>query len=324
MTLRIECFPWHRLPPAARHLRERVFIEEQGVPAELEWDSTDEIAEHFVGFNDRDDVVAVGRLYPSVVETGRIGRMAVAPQQRGQGTGRALLREIMRAGAQRYNVLCLSAQEQAVPFYERCGFHLCSDTYEEAGLPHRDMRCVAPGLIVRADSPAQDAEFPMLLGRDDGSWLYSDVRDWTQLAHTLAGQASQRLWIYDRLLEHDRYDAEFFCDELSRLARRHRATEIRILIQDDRPLVERRHRVVQLMQRLPSSISLKLINPNYPFDEHAFILADNDGLLFRHDWSAPAGFANFSASGRVRLLAEQYQRQWDYGKASVELRQLPL
>ena len=324
MSLQVERFPWHRLPPAARRLRERVFIEEQGIPAVLEWDDTDEIAEHFVGFDDNGEVVAVGRLYPSVVETGRIGRMAVDASVRGQGIGSALLHEIMRAGAQRYSFFCLSAQEQAIPFYERSGFHLCSETYEEAGLPHRDMRCAAAQFILRSPSFSADASYPMQLGRDDSSWLYSDLRDWSQLANHLIGQASQRLWIYDRQLEHERYDSEFLYDEISRLARRHRATEVRFLIQDDRPLVERRHRLVQLMQRLPSSISLKLINTDYPFDERAFIIVDHDGLLFRHDWSAPAGFANFSASGKIRLLAEQYQRQWDYAKASVELRQLPL
>ena len=101
-------------------------------------------------------------------------------------------------------------------------------------------------------------------------------------------------------------------------------SEVRILIHEDKPLVERRHRLVELMRRLPSSISLKLVNSDYPSEDAAFMLVDQEGVLYRHSPRALSGFANFAATGRVRPLAESFQRMWDLGKASIELRQLPL
>ncbi len=64
------------------------------------------------------------------------------------------------------------------------------------------------------------------------------------------------------------------------------------------------------MRRLTSRIELRLVNQDYPIEDQPFLLADREGILCRHDFSKPEGFASFAAGGRVKLKAEAFQRMW--------------
>lgn len=116
-------------------VRKAVFIDEQGVPAEIEMDDLDPICRHVLAW--RDGVaVGTGRITPD----GRIGRMAVIASCRGQGIGRDILRELIRLGRDEgIDTLFLSAQCQAIPFYEKSGFVASGPVYKEAGINHRHM-----------------------------------------------------------------------------------------------------------------------------------------------------------------------------------------
>lgn len=121
---------------ALRDIRHRVFIEEQQVPAELEWDAEDAHATHFLLTLDK-QAVGTARLLPD----GHIGRVALLSEARGMGLGQQLMRAVM-AHAQRQGMkrLVLSAQTHALGFYRQLGFVTYSDVYPEAGIPHQDMR----------------------------------------------------------------------------------------------------------------------------------------------------------------------------------------
>lgn len=322
MTVRIRKYSWQLAPGHIRNIRQKVFVEEQNVPPELEWDATDEIADHFLAVLPDNTPVGVARLFSTLGETGHIGRMAILPEFRGRGIGEALLRHLITESAGQYQELKLSAQQHAIAFYQRAGFHVCSEPYEDAGIPHLDMRCFAPSLLEKQDGSKRSR--PMLLGEDTQSWLFDNAGSMLDLMDSLVGQAGQRLWLYDRILDHDLYDRHRFRELVSGLARRHRLSEIRLLIHDDQPLIKRRHQLVELMRRLPSRIELKLINTDYPHEDQPFILADREGVVYRHGFNQLSGFAGFSDSGRVRLLSENFQRMWDAGRSSLELRQLPL
>lgn len=321
MTLRIRKYSWQLAPADIRSIRQAVFVDEQRVPPALEWDTTDEIADHYLVVLGDNTPVGVGRLFATLEETAHIGRMAVLPAYRGKGIGEHLLRHMVSEVAGRYGELRLSAQEQAVPFYQRSGFHVCSDPYLDAGILHRDMRCLAPGL---ANEAFASRRRPLLLGEDRDAWFFDSERTLTDLMDSLVGQARQRLWLYDRLLDHDLYGRLRFRDIVSALARHHRDSDVRLLVHDDGPLVKRRHRIVELMRRVPSRIQLRLINQDYPVEDRPFLLADREGVVFRHDFDRPEGVAKFADGGRVKLLGESFQRMWDAGRSSLELRDLPL
>jgi len=322
MTIKIRKYSWQLAPGHIRSIRQKVFVDEQKVPPELEWDDTDEIADHFLAVLPDNTPVGVARLFSTLGETGHIGRMAILPEFRGQGIGEALLQHLITESAGQYQELKLSAQQHAIAFYQRAGFHVCSDPYDDAGIPHLDMRCLAPALLDTQTGSGRPR--PLLLGADTHAWLFDNESSLLDLMDSMVGQAGQRLWLYDRILDHDLYDRHRLRELVSELARRHRLSEIRLLIHDDQPLVKRRHQLVELMRRLPSRIELRLVNTDHLYEDRPFMLADRQGVVFRHDFTRPSGFAGFADSGRVKLLSEKFQRMWDAGRSSLELRELPL
>ena len=127
---------WNEAQRSARAVREDVFIVEQKVPRELEWDEWDERCVHALALEPDGTPVGTARLLPD----GRIGRMAVLSACRRRGAGTALaLALIRRAAEQGCARVVLHAQLQATPFYRRLGFIERGATFEEAGIPHVEM-----------------------------------------------------------------------------------------------------------------------------------------------------------------------------------------
>lgn len=319
--MRIEAHPAGDLPAEAIALRRRVFTEEQRVPEELEWDDTDASAVHYLLWDDQDDAIATARLYDAGTGCGGIGRMAVAASARRRNLGTQLLGRMVADGLTHYNRFTLSAQESAMDFYRRLGFYVVSDRYMDAGIAHRRMNCTTPSLVTR-QSP--ETRHPFLLASDTTSWKLAFEQDQLEALRAMGEQATRRLWIYDTTLSHALYDDGVLEAAVSRLARRSRHSDIRFLIHDDSPLVGRRHGLVDLMRRLPSRIGLRLVNTSYPHGDRPAMLVDDSGAISRHDFNAPEGFANASAPRRVRPRAETFERAWEYGRNSLELRDLPL
>ena len=117
-------------------IRRQVFIDEQGVPAELEWDAADAAALHWLA-------VSAGQALGTVrlLADGHIGRMAVLASARRQGIGSALLlAAIARAAADGLAAVYLHAQLQALPFYLTHGFKAEEPVFMDAGIPHRTLR----------------------------------------------------------------------------------------------------------------------------------------------------------------------------------------
>jgi YbgC/YbaW family acyl-CoA thioester hydrolase len=137
---------WKELEKEARQLRTEVFLEEQKVPVEMEWDELDATAVHAVAFNRMGMPVATGRLLqPQKGEesgTVRIGRMAVTRVLRGTGLGRDILLALMqRARDQGQRKVVLHAQRSAEGFYQRQGYVVQGEPFVEAGIDHIEMHC---------------------------------------------------------------------------------------------------------------------------------------------------------------------------------------
>ena len=127
---------WRAAQAEAKRIRVTVFVEEQGVPAELEMDENDAASLHALAYTDG-RAIGTGRLLPD----GHIGRMAVLKEWRGRGAGRSLLRRLIDAARQRgHREVALSAQVHALEFYRAEGFEPEGAIYEEAGIPHQAMR----------------------------------------------------------------------------------------------------------------------------------------------------------------------------------------
>ena len=139
--LEVRTGDWAALGEAARSIRTEVFIEEQHIPAAMEWDETDGGAVHAVAYNRLGFPLATGRLVPEANGLARIGRMAVRRPLRGGRAGRAVLDALMALAARRGDrEIVLSAQLSAVPFYVRTGFMQRGPVFDDAGIPHVEMR----------------------------------------------------------------------------------------------------------------------------------------------------------------------------------------
>ncbi|SDN58850.1 GNAT family N-acetyltransferase [Vreelandella arcis] len=126
---------WWLLGNLASDVRRVVFIDEQRVPQDEEWDGQDPACRHFLAYLNGDPV-GTARLLPD----GHIGRVAVLAEARGAGIGRMLMQAAM-ATAQRvgHGQVALSSQLHALPFYERLGFIAHGEVFMDAGIPHREM-----------------------------------------------------------------------------------------------------------------------------------------------------------------------------------------
>lgn len=132
---------WAQWGDGAGKLRREVFIEEQRIPKELEWDAHDANALHAVARNRLGQVIATGRLVAEAPGLARIGRMAVHRAMRGGGHGEAVLRALEAAAAARGDSeVMLHAQRSAEAFYRRLGYAPHGEPFDEAGITHIEMR----------------------------------------------------------------------------------------------------------------------------------------------------------------------------------------
>ena len=137
-NLKVEIVKWIDDHTQLKNIREQVFIQEQKVTPELEWDGMDEKAMHFLVFKDNE---AIGCARALVIKNYmQLGRMAVLKKYRGIGVGSALLEKaIVTAKLNQLSSIHISAQCNALDFYVKFGFEVMSDIYLDAEILHRDM-----------------------------------------------------------------------------------------------------------------------------------------------------------------------------------------
>lgn len=133
---------WTLAVDALAEVRHAVFVVEQGVPADLEWDGLDPQCTHALACDPGGRAIGSGRMTPE----GRIGRMAVVADWRGRGVGARLLAALIAEARRRgLDSVFLHAQVHALPFYARYGFLSQGPEFDEAGIPHREMRLSLAG-----------------------------------------------------------------------------------------------------------------------------------------------------------------------------------
>ena len=137
---------WAELGELAKRIRTEVFVQEQRIPAELEWDEEDENAVHAVAFNRLGQAIATGRLLEQQPGVARVGRMAVNRVLRGSGVGQQVLQALLGVAARRGDSeAVLHAQRSAREFYANLGFQQRGPAFDEAGIPHVEMARELPG-----------------------------------------------------------------------------------------------------------------------------------------------------------------------------------
>ncbi len=132
----IQQVTWQAAENELRIVRTPVFIEEQFVTPEFEWDEIDASAVHLLATYENQPIACL-----RIIHYQKIGRMAVIKQWRGVGLGAALLQKAISICKERGSKsIYLSAQTHAIHFYQKAGFKQISDEYCDVNIPHVDMR----------------------------------------------------------------------------------------------------------------------------------------------------------------------------------------
>ncbi len=136
MKYKLTSASWKKNKEALSIVRRKVFIEEQNVPQELEWDKFDSECNHILVTTDNNKPIATGRIKPD----GHIGRMAVLKEYRNSGIGTMMLKGLIKeAKSKQLKKVYLHAQISAIPFYKKQQFSICSAEFMDAGIPHKTM-----------------------------------------------------------------------------------------------------------------------------------------------------------------------------------------
>lgn len=283
--------------PELRSVREIVFVQEQNVPLEEEWDDLDPQCLHVIARDVQGRPIGTGRLTPEH----KVGRMAVLREWRGKGVGDAMLLALIEVARQRgWRELALNSQVSASSFYTRHGFVPYGERFWEAGIEHQAMHRKLDGATAIENRDAAVAA-----------------------TAAIALRARRNLWIYSRELDPGLFDAPDVLEALRRYGTAGHGGEARILLQDA-DAVRRAHApLLALAQRLPSVFQFREISD--PADRaypSAFVANDIGGYYFRGLGHRFDGEADLDGAGRARQLAESFKPIWERSRPCTEFRAL--
>lgn len=299
-----------------RSIREPVFVIEQNVPLEEEWDELDPHCQHLIARDASHRPIGTGRLTPEH----KIGRMAVLAEWRGKGVGEALLLALIeKARTMGLHEVTLNAQVSALGFYEKFGFSSYGDRFNEAGIEHQAMRLALEPLAIDQRPGAKPR------GASQPSEDFEGLEPTHEAVCTIVQRARRDLMIYTRDLEPVVYAHPSVLAAFKEFAISGRGGVARFIIQDPRAAQNRPHPLLALAQRLPSCFMFRT-----PQDEEelqypsVFVANDADGYLFRLLGSRFEGDWSPALPARSRQLREHFNRAWERARPCTELRTLGL
>ena len=309
---------WQDAETDLRILREFVFIGEQNVPVELEWDGKDEQCVHILAQDKKGRGIGTARM----TTEGHIGRMAVLRAWRNRGVGSDMLTALVTiARARQLSRVQLDAQTHAVEFYQRHDFIPQGGTFMDAGIPHQHMTRSLPPLDVHIninDLPKQ------ILGETRG---YIDLkgRDDNQMtAIHMVSQATRSLNLFTPNLDPRIFNNEGFIDAVKQLAIGNPRAKVNILILDPSDVVSRGHRIVELARRISSRIFIHRADDEDQDRVDTFMIVDNIGIIHRAHNDRFAGLAEFNNPPEARQLTKTFNDAWERSQPEPELRRLHL
>lgn len=298
---------WDDAQSALRLIRQSVFIDEQHVPEELEWDGDDKKAVHLLG-KEGNRPVACAR----ILEDGKLGRLAVLKDYRKHGWGGRLLRAAEQHIKERKkNRLYLNAQANSYQFYFNNGYRPSDEIFWDANIPHIRMQKI----LTRPDTISKT----YMLGSDEENH-YSDQPAaspvWFQIA---SSQSRREICIQINDLAHPLFNNVACIANLSAFIRQSHQTQVRILLNKEIPGLSE-HPLLQLHQRMSSRFKIRI--DHLPTNKEAYgnqILFDLNGYL-RFDYRT--SFCNFSNRTSVSRHKAHFEQYWASSRQLVEGRNL--
>ena len=149
-------------------------------------------------------------------------------------------------------------------------------------------------------------------------------RPFDDYAVSLCQSASRYICILSPQLDHAAFDSNALVDALSALARRSRQTQVRILINDSRPVVGRGHQLLQLARRLPSTVHIRKLEEHPQWTNETVVIRDRDGVLYKPGGSDHEAFYEPNSRASTLRHLELFDELWGFSLEDAELRALHL
>ena len=310
----VEPATWPADMAELRAVRTEVFVLEQQVPEDEEWDAYDPQSQHVLARDASGNPIGTGRLTPK----GTIGRMAVLREWRGKGVGEALLRVLLElARARHFERIEIHAQSHALAFYERAGFVAYGEEFDECGIAHRHMRIDLEPDERRPSAPLASIEAIALASSD---------RE-TARAAMLAVMATARreLCLFTRDLDPDLFEHAELLDAFRRVAIGEAQMRIRILVLEPVRARADGHRLVALAQRLTSIFAFR--TPVEEVDRQyagSYLISDRGAWFERPLASRFDGEGSTYGPGRRAQLHDAFNAVWERSEDCSEMRRLEI
>ena len=305
---------WQESARAIRQLRKLVFVNELQLPDFDLDDDADESAIHWVAQNDDDHVVGVIRMSGD----GHISRLAVQDAYRGTGIGMTLLELAIQRG-RRFNLDRLSADNEGgvSGLLQHAGFSQSGNSWHldlepedrEVNRVSQDGASMGDGAIYR-------------LGVDKQLILLRSEEDFANVILEMARQARQSIRIYSPWLAHELFDNRELMEICSALARRNKYTRVEILVFDPHRIVKNGHVLLNISRKLPSSMGIKVVDPEMRQQNHEYMIVDGEGIVYRSEVDNYEGTACFLNISDCNRFNRQFTASWESGLLDPNLRQL--
>lgn len=297
-----------------RSVRETVFVLEQNVPIEEEWDELDPRCHHVIARDANGQPIGTGRLTPEH----KIGRMAVLKAWRNKGVGDALMVALMnQARSLGWTEVSLNAQVSAEAFYARHGFQPYGERFMEAGIEHQAMRRALEPLAAPERGPAAPR------GRSVPSVEFDSLHEATEATLAVVQAARRELRLFTRDLDPVLFSQPAVLEAFKQYAIAGRGGVVQVIVLDPAAVQGQAHPLLGLAQRMTSVFQFRT-----PLDDvdlqvaSAFLANDRDGYLFRALGSRWEGEWSPANPARTRQLLDHFGRVWERSRPCSEFRAL--
>jgi predicted GNAT family N-acyltransferase len=316
---------WSGNQTKLRQIRERVFIAEQGISRDLEWDGNDEDADHFLALNEAGQPLGTARL----LKSGQIGRMAVLTEHRGLGIGRQLLDEaVHHATTIGLTRVFLHAQRSAEEFYRKSGFRPCGEEFLEANIPHIEMVLELPIPFVAPERTGSEK----IVNRDATSSelrpsrmiMFDSELDCRAAVERVLDNARRTAFLLSPFLDPAMFATEQCLVLVSNFARRSRHTSLQILVDDTKAIAANSHPMLELARRLPSKILIRRLPGDREPVKRSFLVVDGEAVWLQPEYDAYVGWTNLHDRVEARRLHDDFTWLFERSSEDPELRLLSL
>lgn len=310
----VEPATWSADQAELQAVRHAVFVIEQAVPEEEEWDELDASSHHVIARDGARQPIGTGRLTPE----GKIGRMAVLREWRGRGVGEALLRVLLEAASQRHlRQVEIHAQTHALEFYRKSGFVAYGEEFDECGIPHRHMRIEIQPPSPRPQAAVAEQNAHALESHDRDSLINAMIE--------IISSARRELCVMVRELDNELFDRQAMLEAIKQLAISGPHVQIRFLVRESLRSQSDANRLVALGQRLSSVFAFRSpieeIDRKYP---GSFVVNDRGGWFEQPLASRFEGEGSTHAPGRAAQLQEAFNAVWERSETCAEMRRLDI